>query len=141
MEDGAVENDPPFELPQVPLAVYVAVQVGEVAPPPTPAQVQVQGPEPDTEEALPTEQRLEDGATEKAEPLEVQHAPVWVATYTVAEQLVLVPPFVPLQLQLQGPEPDMDAELPYKQRFAVGVAVNPDPFALPHVPLIAIYGL
>jgi hypothetical protein len=49
-----------FFEPQTPLTERLAVQVGE-APLFAPAQVQVQGPDPETTEAVPAKQRLEEG--------------------------------------------------------------------------------
>ncbi|MFA5247031.1 MAG: hypothetical protein WC408_04050 [Candidatus Micrarchaeia archaeon] len=60
---GAEGKLAPFDEPQAPLTALLAEQLLVVCIPPfAPAQVQVQGPEPDTEDAVPALQRSADGA-------------------------------------------------------------------------------
>jgi len=84
----------------------------------TPAQVQVQGPEPDTEDAVPTEQRLVVGAEPIYVPLEEPQTP---STDLLAVQVGVVPPYTPAQVQVQGPEPDTEDAVPDEQKLAVGI--------------------
>ncbi len=54
-----------------------------------------------------------------------------------AEQLAVVPPFEPPQLQVHGPEPATDDDVPVEQRLVEGAADTVVPFADPHAPLTA----
>ena len=56
---------------------------------------------------------------------------VWI----VAEQLAVVPPFEPAQLQVQGPEPLTELAVPVVQRSVVGALVRVVLLAGPQVPL------
>jgi hypothetical protein len=58
---GAEEKFWLLDEPQEPLIVMFAAQTGD-KPPYAPVHSQVQGPEPETDEAVPEEQRLEEGA-------------------------------------------------------------------------------
>ena len=54
-----------------------------------------------------------------------------------AEQVAVVPPLLPTQLQFQGPLPaTVDAEPPL-QRLLVGALARLAPFEEPHAPLIS----
>ena len=55
-----------------------------------------------------------------------------------AEQLAVVPPFSPAQLQVQGPEPVTALALPVVQRLVLGAAVKVPPWAVPHAPSTGI---
>ena len=74
----------------------VPVEQAAVLPPEAPLQVQVQGPDPETEEAVPAVQRLVEGAELKLAPLEDPQAP---SRERLAEQEALEPPLVPEQVQ------------------------------------------
>jgi len=54
-----------------------------------------------------------------------------------AEQLAAVPPLEPPQLQVHGPEPATDDDVPVEQRLVEGVDDAVVPFADPHAPLTA----
>ena len=76
------------EVPVGTTVLLLAVQVGEVVPPFVPAHVQVQGPLPETADAVPVLQKLTLGATVKVPPLLLPHAPltgdadaVWVNAF------------------------------------------------------------
>jgi hypothetical protein len=72
-------------------------------PPFDPAQDQVQGPLPLTDEAEPVPHRLEAGAEETAVPLAEPHAPLMGPTTGVvfgAWHCAVAPPFDPAQLQV-----------------------------------------
>jgi len=58
-----------------------------------------------------------------------------VKVWMLAEQVAVVPPLLPVQLQLQGPLPVTLEVVPVVQRFAVGAIVIMVPLAVPHVPL------
>ena len=52
----------------------------------------------------------------------------------MAEQLALLPPLLPLQDQVQGPEPPTVDAVPLAQRFDVGFDATVVPFAEPQEP-------
>ena len=55
----------------------------------------------------------------------------------MAEQLAVVPPYWPVQLQLQGPEPVTVGGVPVvEQRLLAGALVKMPPFALPQAPFV-----
>ena len=62
------------------------------------------------------------------------------ATNNGAEQLALVPPLEPPQLQVHGPEPATDDDVPAEQRLVEGAEAAVVPFADPHAPLTATTG-
>ena len=55
-----------------------------------------------------------------------------------AEQLAMVPPLTPLQLQDHGPLPDTLEVFPALQRFVVGAVGNVPPLEEPQTPLIIL---
>jgi hypothetical protein len=57
------------------------------------------------------------------------------ATVADAEQLAVVPPLEPPQLQVHGPAPATDDAVPVEQRLAEGLDDTVVPFADPHTPL------
>jgi hypothetical protein len=59
------------------------------------------------------------------------------ATVTDAEQVAVVPPLEPPQLQVHGPEPATDDAVPAEQRLAEGLEDVVVPFDDPHTPLTA----
>jgi hypothetical protein len=59
----------------------------------------------------------------------------------LAEQLILLPPFVPLQVHVQGPEPETDEAFPLLHRFADGFAENVFPLAEPQTPFVGFDGI
>jgi hypothetical protein len=89
--DGAVVS--------VTTTVFEAEQLA-VAPPFDPAQVQLHGPEPETVDAVPVEQRLVVGIEETVVPFDVPQVPTTGAgrMLTVTD-LVILPP-VPVQVTL-----------------------------------------
>ena len=97
-------------------------------------QVQVQGPEPLTTEAEPALQRLEDGAEVNAPPLDEPQTP-GLDNRVAVQVPELVPPPEPLQVQVQGPEPDTAVAVPVLQRLVVGAVQTELPLAEPQVPL------
>lgn len=54
----------------------------------------------------------------------------------VAEQLAVVPLFLPEHTQLQGPEPVTVVSVPAEQRFVIGADASVCPLLLPQAPLI-----
>ena len=104
-------------------------------PPFDPAQDQAKGPEPLTVEALPMLHRLVVGAPVTATPLAEPQVPLMAVCFSGAEQLALVPPLEPRQLQAQGPEPVMDEVVPVLQRLVVGAVLTATLLAGPHWPL------
>ena len=107
-----------------------------VVPPFDPAQVQFQGPVPLSELAVPALQRLVAGAEGNVPPLAEPHVPLTGAAVILAEQLAVVPPFAPWQLQVHGPEPATALAVPALQRLLVGAELNVPPLAEPHWPLM-----
>ncbi len=100
-------------------------------PPFAPAQVHVNGPDPETADAVPGEHRPVDGAEYVPTPFADPHT---AFTRSGAEHDAFVPPFTPLQFQLHGPEPPTAVAVPAEQRFEEGAEVTPTPFADPHTP-------
>ena len=70
-------------------------------------------------------------------PLMVPLAPLTKSTLKVwvAEQGAVVPPFWPVQLQLQRPVPVTPAGVPAAQKLAVGTAAKLPPLLVPQSPL------
>jgi hypothetical protein len=102
-----------------------------VAPPLLLAQVHDHGPLPLTFEAVPALQRFAVGAVLTDAPFALPQAPFGSNR---AEQLAVVPPPEPAQVQFHGPEPLTLEALPALQRFAAGALVRSAPFAGPHWP-------
>src|SRR5208283_341863 len=94
-------------------------------PPFDPPQVQLHGPLPETEDAVPALQRFEVGALNKLCPFDEPHAPL---TSRLAEQFAGDPPFDPAQVQFHGPVPVSAEAVPALQRFELGAVVKPCPF-------------
>lgn len=129
-DDGSVRKLFPFTEPQAPFTSRFAEQL-TVKALLDPAQVQLHGPVPLTTEALPALQRFDFGAVKKLCPFEEPHSPC-----RLAEQLMVVPPFDPAQVQFHGPDPVGSEAVPALQRrFEVGAVENPSPFADPQAPL------
>ncbi|MFA5247032.1 MAG: hypothetical protein WC408_04055, partial [Candidatus Micrarchaeia archaeon] len=109
-----------------------AVQLA-VLPPFKPAQLQVQGPEPETDEAEPAEQMLTPVGNEyKFCPFTPdEHTPL---TFNGAVHVGEVdPPFKPEQVQVHGPLPETEEAEPELQKLEVG-AVYVFTVAEPQVP-------
>jgi hypothetical protein len=109
----------PFDDPQAPLVMRLAEQLAFV-PLYWPTQVQAQGPDPLTEDAVPAEHRLTEGAELKLPPFDDPHDPFMASIVPVA-QLTADPPFIPAQLHVHGPEPETEDAVPAEQRLAEGV--------------------
>jgi hypothetical protein len=126
-------------MPQFPLrgANANAEQLAPV-PPLEPLQFHVHGPEPLTDDGVPVEQRLVEGADDTLVPFADPHLPL---TTAAAEQFALVPPLEPLQVHVHGREPVTDDDVPVKQRLVEGADDTLVPFADPHVPLTAAAAL
>ena len=121
----------------VPL-VLLAEQLSFV-PPPEPAQDQLHGPLPDTDEAEPTEQRLVVGADATVVPLAVPHEPLTtVVVDLLAEQLAVVPPFEPAHVHDHGPVPLTDEAEPTEQRLVVGAVETVLLLELPQEPFTGV---
>lgn len=80
--------------PDDPELVIDAEQVA-VVPPLDPPHVHVHGPEPDTDEAVPAEQRLVDGADATVVPLADPHTPLMGAGPAFTATVVLAAGDVP----------------------------------------------
>ena len=63
---------------------------------------------------------------------------VTLQVWMFAEQLAVVPPFAPVQLQVHGPVPVTALALPAVHRLALGAAVKVPLFAVPHSPLTGV---
>lgn len=119
----------PCEVPQVALTARVGAVHGAFAPPFDPAQVQFQGPVPETVDGEPVVQRLVVGVDETALLCEVPQTPATGVTTLVllALQDAVVPPSNPRQFQFHGPEPETDVGDPVEQRPVVGIEVSDVP--------------
>lgn len=73
---GVEEAYFPFLEPQTPATGTPPVAQLAVVPPFVPIQVQFQGPLPDTEEAVPTVQRLVEGCEERLAPFDEPQEPL-----------------------------------------------------------------
>ena len=118
----------------------VAAVAEQLAVPLAPVQVQDQGPLPDSVagDAVPTAQSPDCGAERKLDPLAVPHAPAPGAT--LALHPALVPPLIPVQPQVHGPEPITGRGLPAKQRPVVGFVFSVVPLVGPHWPFTGVAG-
>jgi hypothetical protein len=137
---GALLRVAPFEAPHIPFTgggTRLAEQEA-VVPPLRPAQVHDHGPEPATDEAVPALQNPEAGALLKVAPFEAPQLPFTGVAARLAEQLELVPPFEPEQVQFHGPEPETDDAEPVLQSPSVGILLRDSLFDVPHVPLTAL---
>jgi hypothetical protein len=141
---GVVEDklakSPPLSLPTAPLTGVAALlaEHEEVVPPLLPSQLQLQGPEPVTEVAVPVVQRLVLGALLTATPLAEPQTPLTGVGVLLAEQEEVVPPLLPSQLQLQGPVPVTEVALPAVQRLVVGALLTVLLLAVPQAPLTGV---
>jgi len=106
-----------------------------VVPPLEPAQLQLHGPVPETVEAVPVLHRLVVGADGRVMPLEEPQAPFTGGGLSCAEQVAVVPPLEPEQLQDQGPEPLTAEAVPVLHRL-VGVDARVCSFELPQAPFV-----
>ncbi len=102
-------------------------------PPFTPEQDQLNGPDPDTADAVPEAHRLTVGAELTETPFALPHAPL---TSSGAVQDAFEPPFVPAHVQLKGPVPDTFEGTPVLQRLAVGALNTATLLAVPQAPLV-----
>jgi len=98
----------------------------------SPTQLQVQGPEPETKEAIPAEQRFSVGAEVKLAPSLEPQTPL--TGRSPVEQETVAPPLNPSQFQDQGPEPKTAEAVPIEQRFVVGADVTLAPSLEPQTP-------
>jgi hypothetical protein len=110
----------PLDDPQIPLTLDPAEHEA-FDPPPVPLHVQVQGFEPKTVEATPTEQRLLVGFEVVPDPLAMPHVP-------------FVRELVELHDQVQGFEPKTVEATPTEQRLLFGIDIPFDPLAEPQTP-------
>ncbi len=141
---GAAEADAPLAEPQVPVTAVGAVLVKEAeqeaVDPRSPeggAQVQVQGPEPETEEAVPVVQRVAVGAAVRDAPFDDPQTPLTVCSIE-ALQLAVAPPLDPTQVQFQGPEPETEEAVPVVQRLDEGLVAKVPVLAEPQAPLTRV---
>ncbi len=126
----------PFAEPHDPLISSWAAQLA-AEPPFEPAQLQFQGPVPLTAEAAPALQRPVVGTLVRSAPFDVPQLPLTAAGRSGAEQLAVVPPLLPAQLQLHGPLPLTAEAIPAEHKLLVGALVTATPLAEPQAPLPA----
>jgi len=131
--DGFVVTPTLLAVPQAPL-VSSGAEHAALVPPLDPVQAQDQGPEPNTLDAVPVEQRFVAGAVVTAVLLAVPQAPL---VSSGAAHEALVPPLEPVQLQDQGPEPDTLDAVPVEQRLVMGTVVTAVLLAVPQAPLVS----
>ena len=105
-----------------------------VEPPFDPAQPQLHGPLPLTPEAEPVVHSPLVGAVLVMTPFAGPHWPLTGAEASGAEQVAVVPPLLPTQVQVQGPLPVTVVAVPALQRLVVGAVVTARFAAVPHEP-------
>jgi hypothetical protein len=132
--EGAESIEIPLDDPQTPLTGTAPVEHEAVVPVFNPAQLHVQGPEPETVEEFPAVQRLAVGIDGKLAPFDDPQTPL---TIIFAEQLAVVPLYWPTQLHVQGPEPETVEATPAVQRLAVGIDGKLAPLEDPQAPFTA----
>jgi len=96
-----------LEAPAVDAVITVGPRHAEqlaVAPPSTPVQVQIQGPEPLTWEGVPAAHSPLVGALDAATPYDNPQTPSTALVVAGAEQVALVPPPLPAQLDMPPDE-------------------------------------
>jgi hypothetical protein len=108
-----------------------------LVPPLEPVQFHDHGPEPVTDEAVPVEQRLVEGAALTATPFADPQVPFTAVGVLDAEQLAVVPLLEPVQDHVHGPEPVTLDAVPAVQRLVVGTVLTVVPLAEPQVPFTA----
>jgi hypothetical protein len=109
-------------------------------PPLDPAQLQLHGPEPLTDDAVPAMHRLLEGAALTCVPFDAPQAP-FTAIISGAVQEIDVPPFIPMQLQLHAvPLVTGYEAVPAAHRLLEGAWAALTPPALPHCPLTGVSG-
>lgn len=130
---GALLAATPFAGPHCPLLPDATGAAHDAFVPPfAPAQVQFQGPLPDTADAVPALHRPLAGAALVTIPFAGPHAPF---TDTAgAEHAAFVPPPAPLQVQLHGPAPLTAVAVPVLHSPPDGAVAAGTPFAGPHAP-------
>lgn len=99
-----------------------------------PAHVHVQGPVPETDDAVPVVHKLVVGALVRLAPLDEPHTPFTTAT---AEHWALVPLLLPAHVQIQGPVPTTEDAAPEVHKLVVGALVRLAPLDEPHAPFTA----
>jgi hypothetical protein len=117
------------------VVLFDAVQLATV-PPLEPVQFQFQGPVPLTVPEVPVVQRPVVGAKEVLISVAEPQAP-FTGVFEVALQPAVPPPFVPTQLHVHGPVPDIVPDVPAVQRPAVGAVDLDAPFEVPQTPFTA----
>ena len=121
-------------LPPPPAEERGAEQVA-VEPPLDPAQLQLHGPLPLTPEAEPVVHSPLVGAVLVMTPFAGPHWPLTGAEASGAEQVAVVPPLLPTQVQVQAPLPVVTVvAVPALQRLVVGAVVTATFAAVPHEP-------
>jgi hypothetical protein len=98
-------------------------------PPFKPEQVHAHGPLPVTALAKPLEQRSDIGMLSLPEPLAAPQIP---SIFFGALQAAALPPLLPEQAHVHGPEPLTRLAAPLKQRLADGALSATTPLATPH---------
>ena len=79
------------------------------------------------------------GVVLKVPPLDDPQAPlVGAGAVFCAEQLTLVPPFWPLQVQYHGPDPETEEANPALHKLVVGAVLKVDPLDDPQTPFIGV---
>jgi hypothetical protein len=108
-----------------------------VEPPFDPKHVQFQGPLPVTVDGVPALQSPLVGAALVITPFAEPHWPLTGCAEEAsgAEQYAVVPPWLPAQVQFQGPLPVTVDGVPALQSPLVGAVPVMTPFAEPHVPI------
>jgi hypothetical protein len=88
-------------------------------------------------EALPALQRPVVGTLVRSAPFDVPQLPLTAAGRSGAEQLAVVPPLLPAQLQLHGPLPLTTEAIPVEHKPLAGALLAATPLAEPQAPLPA----
>lgn len=128
---GALATATPSAAPQAPLVASEAEHKA-MAPPLLPAQLHDHVPKSVTAEAAPELHRLVVGALLNSAPLAAPHAPL-SANCDAAHEAV-VPPLLPLQLQVHVPPPATEDAVPALHNPELGAVLAATPFAAPQAP-------
>jgi hypothetical protein len=129
--------------PAPPVPAKGAVQVPELPPPLVPSQTQVHGPLPLTfAGGTPVLHKFVVGALLTATALALPHVPLTARGCTGAEQLILPPPLLPMQVQFHNVVPVSVTPAgdtpPEPHKFVAGALNDSTPLALPQVPLTGV---
>jgi hypothetical protein len=85
---------------------------------------------------VPLVQRLPVGFTENVPPSLEPQMPLTAVGARLAVQLATLPPFIPVHVQYQGPDPIKPEAVPLVQKLVAGATENTPLLLVPHKPLV-----